>query len=83
VVQLYVKDIESSVIQPRKELRGFERVNIAAGETKTVSLTLLNDDFTFWDEKTGEFDIEAGAFEIQVGSSSQDIKFKDIIEITD
>ena len=83
VVQLYVKDIESSVIQPRKELRGFERVNIAAGKTKTVNLTLSNDDFTFWDEKTGEFDIEAGAFEIQVGSSSQDIKFKDIIEITD
>jgi beta-glucosidase len=81
VVQLYVKDIESSVIQPKKELRGFERVSLASGETKTVNFTLSYKDFTYWNEKSGDFDIEAGAFEIQVGASSQDIKFRETITI--
>ncbi len=81
VVQLYVKDIESSVIQPEKELREFKRINIAAGETKTVQLQLSYDDFTFWNENTGDFDIEEGKFEIQVGGSSQDIRLSERIEI--
>ena len=81
VVQLYVKDIESSVIQPEKELREFKRISIAAGETKTVQLQLSYDDFTFWNENTGDFDIEEGKFEIQVGGSSQDIRLSERIEI--
>jgi len=81
VVQLYVKDIESSVIQPEKELREFNRISIAAGETKTVQLHLSYDDFTFWNENTGDFDIEEGEFEIQVGASSQDIRLSERIEI--
>ena len=81
VVQLYVKDIESSVIQPEKELRGFKRISIAAGETKTVQLQLSYDDFTFWNKNTGDFDIEEGKFEIQVGGSSQDIRLSERIEI--
>jgi beta-glucosidase len=81
VVQLYVKDMESSVIQPEKELREFKRISIAAGETKTVQLQLSYDDFTFWNENTGDFDIEEGKFEIQVGGSSQDIRLSERIEI--
>ena len=81
VVQIYVKDIESSVIQPEKELREFKRISIAAGETKTVQLQLSYDDFTFWNENTGDFDIEEGKFEIQVGGSSQDIRLSERIEI--
>ena len=81
VVQLYVKDIESSVIQPEKELREFKRISIAAGETKTVQLQLSYDDFTFWNENTGDFDIEEGKFEIQVGGSSQDIRLSERIEV--
>ena len=81
VIQLYVKDIESSVIQPEKELREFKRISIAAGETKTVQLQLSYDDFTFWNENTGDFDIEEGKFEIQVGGSSQDIRLSERIEI--
>jgi beta-glucosidase len=81
VVQLYVKDIESSVIQPEKELREFKRISIAAGETKTVQLQLSYDDFTFWNENTGDFDIEEGKFEIQLGGSSQDIRLSESIEI--
>jgi len=81
VVQLYVKDIESSEIQPEKELREFKRIKIAAGETKTVQLQLSYDDFTFWNENTGDFDIEEGKFEIQLGGSSQDIRLSERIDI--
>ncbi len=83
VVQLYVRDIESSVIQPKKELRGFERVRIAAGETKTVSLRLSNKDFNYWNENMDNFDIEVGEFEIQVGASSRDIKLQSTLRVTD
>ncbi len=81
VVQLYVKDVESSVIQPKKRLRGFQRVSLAAGETKTVNLTLSNEDFNYWNENTGEFEIEAGVFEIHVGASSQDIQLRGTINV--
>jgi beta-glucosidase len=81
VVQLYIKDLESSVIQPKKELRGFQRVSLAAGETKTVSIPLSYKDFNYWNENTGDFEIEPGAFEIQVGASSLDIRLRETLTV--
>jgi beta-glucosidase len=74
VVQLYVKDLESSVIQPIKKLRKFKRVTLAKGDITTVSFTLKNEDFSYWDESIKAWTIESGEFEIQIGSSSADIK---------
>lgn len=74
VVQLYVRDVESSVKRPTKELRGFRRVSLQAGEKRTVSFTLPGDQLAFWDEKTHAFLVEPGAFEILVGASSEDIR---------
>ena len=81
VVQLYIKDLESSVIQPIKKLRAFNRVSLKKGETKTVNFILTDKDFNFWDEKTKNWKIEPGKFEIQIGASSQDIKLKKTIEV--
>lgn len=79
VVQLYVKDLESSMISPRKKLRKFERISLNPGEIKKVNFTVKREDFAFWDEKIGDWNIEAGEFEIQLGSSSEDIRLSEII----
>jgi beta-glucosidase len=81
VVQLYVHDIESSVVRPGKELRGFQRINLKSGETKTVTLILPGEKLAFYDEKKHDFVVEPGLFEIMVGSSSEDIRLKGTLEV--
>ncbi|MEM8895825.1 MAG: glycoside hydrolase family 3 C-terminal domain-containing protein, partial [Bacteroidota bacterium] len=81
VVQLYVIDKSSSVVQPLKELRGFKRVSLDEEARQTISFDLTNEDFSFWDESTNAWKIEPGAFEIQVGASSTDIRLSETLEI--
>jgi beta-glucosidase len=81
VVQLYVKDIESSVIQPIKRLRAFKRISLEPGETKTVSFELKNEDFSYWNETKKDWSIEAGEFEIMIGSSSEEANLKTSLSI--
>jgi beta-glucosidase len=76
VVQLYVHDIEASVKRPVKELRGFERITLKPKQTKTVTLTLSGDKLAFYDEKSHAFIVEPGAFDLYVGSSSEDIRLQ-------
>ena len=73
VVQLYVKDLISSVVVPNIELRGFSKVNIAAGETKTVHLPLSIEKLGLWDIRM-RYVVEPGDFVIFVGSSSADLR---------
>ena len=70
VVQLYVRDVESDVQRPLKDLRGFERVRIDAGETVTVTMTLGPDELAYYDTGKGEYTVEPGVFDILVGPSS-------------
>jgi len=81
VVQLYVHDLKSSVPQPPKELKGFLRVVLDPGESKTVNLTLTAQQLAFWDVKTHAFVVEPGAYELLVGSSSRDIRGKAKLEV--
>jgi beta-glucosidase len=74
VVQLYVHEVECSVKRPGKELRGFERVALRPGQKKTIAFTLAGEKLSFWDVKTHGFVVEPGAFDVLVGSSSQDIR---------
>ncbi|MGI8634071.1 MAG: fibronectin type III-like domain-contianing protein, partial [Segetibacter sp.] len=76
VVQLYVHDVEASVKRPIKELRGFERISLEPGQTKTVILSLPAEKLSFYDEKSHGFIVEPGAFDLLVGSSSEDIRLK-------
>ena len=74
VVQLYVRDIESSVTRPAKELRGFRRVSLQPGEKHTITFTVPAEKLAFWDENSHAFTVEPGAFEILIGASSDDIR---------
>jgi beta-glucosidase len=80
IVQVYIKDLESSVIQPRKRLKKFERISLESGEAKTISFILNNEDFSYWDENIKDWKIEEGSFEIQIAASLTDIKFQEVIK---
>lgn len=69
VAQLYVRDLVSSVTRPVKELKGFERISLAPGETKTVTFTLKPRDLSFLDRNMHRV-VEPGTFEVMVGGSS-------------
>jgi beta-glucosidase len=80
VVQLYTRDLVSSVTTYEKNLRGFERVHLKPGETKTVNFTLMPDDLSLWDRNMN-FVVEPGMFRVMIGSSSEDIRLKGDFEI--
>lgn len=69
VVQLYIRDLVGSVTRPVKELKGFEKIALKKGETKTVSFTISEEDLKFYNSDL-EFLAEPGAFEVFVGSDS-------------
>nr|WP_294793002.1 glycoside hydrolase family 3 N-terminal domain-containing protein [uncultured Mucilaginibacter sp.] len=75
VVQLYLKDELSSVTTYEFDLRGFERVTLLPGETKTVHFTLHPDDLALLD-KNMNWTVEPGKFQVMIGHSSEDIKLK-------
>ena len=74
VVQLYISDLKSSVLRPVKELKGFDKVSLKPGETKTVKFTVKADDLKYFDDKKHEWVAEPGKFKALVGSSSTDIR---------
>ncbi len=73
VVQLYVRDMVGSVTRPVKELKGFQKVELKAGESKTVSFSITPEDLKFYNYDL-KYDWEAGDFEIMIGSNSRDVK---------
>ncbi len=73
-VQLYVRDVEASVLRPDKELRAFAKLALEPGETGSARMTLDRRAFAFWDPEAGDWTLEAGDFELLVGSSSADIR---------
>ena len=81
VAQLYVHQEKSSVKVPVKELRGFQRISLQPGETKTVTFTLPASKLAIWDETTHGFVVNPGAFDVMVGASSADIRSKDQFEV--
>ena len=73
VVQLYIRDMVGSVVRPVKELKGFQKIILKAGESKTVLFTITTDDLKFYNNDL-KYDWESGEFEIMVGTSSKDVK---------
>lgn len=73
IVQLYVRDCESSVIRPVKELKGFEKIELAPGESKEVTFNLDRRSFAFYSTTIHDWFVENGEFEIMIGKSSRDI----------
>ena len=81
VVQLYVRHLRSRVARPREELKGFRRVSLQAGATKTVEIPLKAADLAYWDEKQSAFRVEAEPVEIRIGASSADIRAKTTVRV--
>jgi beta-glucosidase len=80
IVQLYTRDVVSSVTTYEKNLRGFERVSLSPGQTKTVTFTLTPKDLSLWDRNM-RYVVEPGMFQVMIGSSSEDIRLKGQFEI--
>ena len=76
VVQIYVHDEKCSVARPLRELKAFQRVELKAGEKKTVNLTLDPSAFVFWNTGSNRWELEAGDFKVEAGSSSRDIRLE-------
>ncbi len=74
VAQLYVSRPEATVEWPAKELKAFQRISLAAGETKTVTLTVPVKDLRYWNEAVNAWDLEHGKLQILVGAASNDIR---------
>lgn len=81
VVQIYAGRPNSSIERPAKELKGFQRVFLKAGETKAVKVQIPIEKLRHWDEATNGWKVEPGAVNVQAGGSSQDIKLNQTIEI--
>ncbi len=82
VAELYVADKESTIFRPVKELKGFKKVFLKAGEEQTVSIELCKRAFAFYNVKLGDWMVESGDFDILVGASSRDIKLTKTINVT-
>lgn len=81
VVQLYVKDIESTLDRPEKELKDFAKVELKSGESKTIEFELKERDFSYFNAKKDRWIAESGSFEIWIGASSRDIRQKARFEL--
>ena len=81
VVQLYVRDDESRVKRPDKELKGFTRIHLEPGTSQTIQFKLSVSDLAFWDVTRNQFSVESGTFTILIGRSSQDIQLTDTLTV--
>ena len=82
VAELYVSDLESTIFRPEKELKGFKKVFLKAGEAKTVEITLDKRAFAYYNVNIHDWHVESGAFKILVGASSRDIRLETAVEVT-
>lgn len=81
VVQLYVRDLESSVIRPVRELKDFAKVELAPGEAKTVQFLLGKKAFAYYEPKIHSWHLEGGRFAVEIGASSRDLRLCGEVEI--
>ncbi len=79
--QLYIQDVESSVLRPVKELKSLQKVELEPGQAKTVQIELSKKDFSFWNPATKDWFAEKGKFIIHVGASSKDFRLKQEVEL--
>jgi beta-glucosidase len=81
IVQLYVKDLQSTVFRPDKELKGFAKVELAAGQERTVTIELNPRAFAYYNPERSDWQVEAGTYQILVGASSRDLRLNQTVEV--
>ena len=79
IAQLYVGLEETMIVRPVKELKGFVKVSLKAGETKVVQIPFDDKTFRYFDVETNKWEVEKGNYDIYIGASSDDIRLKDTI----
>jgi len=73
IVQFYIRDVVGSITRPIKELKGFQKVMLKVGESKTVTFDITTEDLKFYNNEL-KYDWESGDFEIKIGGNSKDLK---------
>ena len=81
VVQLYTSLPGSSVQRPPRELKAFASVDLQAGETRSVTLTVRAHDLAYWDVRVDRWVVEGGAYTVEVGASSRDLRATATVEV--
>lgn len=81
-VQIYIAPIAAQVDRPDKELKAFSKVELGAGRSKKISLTLKQEDFMYYDVQLRKFIADAGDYEILVGASCEDIRLRGIATLS-
>ncbi|MFB6269423.1 MAG: glycoside hydrolase family 3 C-terminal domain-containing protein [Halobacterium sp.] len=80
-VQVYVGQVDPSVERPPKELAGFAKVDVAAGETETVSVDLGREAFRYWDDDADQWAVDLGEYDVSVAASSRDVRATQRVEL--
>lgn len=81
IAQVYVAAPESTIFKPTKELRGFTKVFLKAGEQKTVTVTLTERAFAYYNVNIHDWHVESGVYQILVGASSRDLRLEGAVEV--
>ena len=82
MVQLYIRDVLSSLAQPVKQLKGFQRVFLKAGEAKEISFTITPELLKMLDANM-KWIVEPGEFRIMIGASSKDIRLREMVKVVE
>ena len=81
IVQVYVAKPDAKIFRPAQELKGFAKVQLQPGESKTVTIPLDDKAFRYWNTKTDSWEVEGGSYELRVGASSADIRLTAVVEV--
>lgn len=82
IAQLYVKNVQTGVGRPIRELKGFEKLELEPGEVKTVTFTLDKRSFAYYEVKLKDWFVESGEYTVEIGASSRDIKVACVVKVT-
>ena len=81
IVQLYVAKPNAKIFRPAQELKGFAKVHLQPGESRTVTIPLDDKAFRYWNTQTNRWEVEGGQYELRVGASSADIRLTAAVDI--
>ena len=81
IVQLYVAKPDAKIFRPAQELKGFAKVPLRPGESRTVTIPLDDKAFRYWNTQTNRWEIEGGQYELRIGASSADIRLTAAVDI--
>ena len=81
VVQVYVSKPDAKIFRPMQELKGFARVHLEGGESRTIAIPLDDKAFRYWNDPAGRWAVEGGSYTVRVGASSEDIRLEGTVTV--